>query len=89
MKTANFPPFHYVLHWTTESILTSCLTVWYGNCTVLDRMALQQIMRTAKKMLRLSLPTIDNSYQKHCIHMANSIVDDHSLMDSSTLCYVA
>ncbi|KAI5609016.1 gastrula zinc finger protein XlCGF28.1-like [Silurus asotus] len=28
---------------TTESILSSCITAWFGNCTVLDRKTLQRI----------------------------------------------
>ena len=31
-----------------ESILTHCITVWYGNCSVVDRKALQQVVKTPK-----------------------------------------
>ncbi|KAK3543386.1 hypothetical protein QTP70_018405, partial [Hemibagrus guttatus] len=31
---------------TIESILSSCITAWFGNCTALDRKTLQRIVRT-------------------------------------------
>ena len=30
-----------------ESILTGCITAWYGNCSVFDRKALQRVVHTA------------------------------------------
>jgi hypothetical protein len=33
---------------TIESILTGCVTAWYGNCTVIDRKVLQMVVRTAQ-----------------------------------------
>ena len=30
-----------------ESILTGCITAWYGNCLDSDRKALQRVVRTA------------------------------------------
>ncbi|KAK3572559.1 hypothetical protein QTP86_000434 [Hemibagrus guttatus] len=54
---------------TIESILSSCITAWFGNCTVSDRKTLQRIVRTAKKIIRVSLPSITDIY-------TNSIVDD-------------
>jgi hypothetical protein len=32
---------------TIESILTGCITTWYGNCSASDRKALQRVVRTA------------------------------------------
>ena len=31
---------------TIESILTGCITAWYGSCTDLDRKALQRVVKT-------------------------------------------
>ncbi|KAK3514074.1 hypothetical protein QTP70_003224 [Hemibagrus guttatus] len=59
-----------------ESILSSCITAWFGNCTVSDRKTLQQILRTAEKIIGVSLPSITDIYSKRCIQKANSIVDD-------------
>ncbi|KAK3545968.1 hypothetical protein QTP70_017439 [Hemibagrus guttatus] len=61
---------------TMESILSSCITAWFGNCTALDNKTLQQIVRTAEKMNRDSVPSIMDIYTTCCIHKANSIMDN-------------
>ncbi|KAK3521081.1 hypothetical protein QTP86_022931, partial [Hemibagrus guttatus] len=61
---------------TIESILSSCITVWFGNCTVSDRKTLQRIVRTAEKIIGVSLPSITDIYTTRCIRKANNIVDD-------------
>jgi hypothetical protein len=33
---------------TIESVLTGCITAWYGNCSVHDRQALQRVVKTAQ-----------------------------------------
>ncbi|KAF7708064.1 gastrula zinc finger protein XlCGF28.1-like, partial [Silurus meridionalis] len=63
---------------TIESILSSCITAWFGNCTVADRKTLQRIVRTAEKIIGVSLPSIIDFYTTHCIRKAHSIVDDHT-----------
>ena len=32
---------------TIESILSGCITAWYGNCTALNRKALQRVVWSA------------------------------------------
>ncbi|KAK3542861.1 hypothetical protein QTP70_006129 [Hemibagrus guttatus] len=61
---------------TIESVLSSCNTAWFGNCTVSDRKTLQRIVRTAEKIIGVSLPSITDMYTTRCIRKANSIVDD-------------
>ncbi|KAK3545731.1 hypothetical protein QTP70_011343 [Hemibagrus guttatus] len=61
---------------TIESVLSSCITAWFGNCTVSDRKTLQRIVRTAEKIIGVSLPSIMNMYTTCCIRKANSIVDN-------------
>ncbi|KAK3545109.1 hypothetical protein QTP70_000788 [Hemibagrus guttatus] len=61
---------------TIESILSSCITAWFGNCTVSDRKTLLRIVRTAEKIIGVSLPSIMDIYSTRCIHKASSIVDD-------------
>ncbi|KAK3538208.1 hypothetical protein QTP70_033103 [Hemibagrus guttatus] len=61
---------------TIESVLSSCITVWFGNCTVSDRKTLQQIVKTAEKIIEVSLPSITDMYTTRCIRKANSIVDN-------------
>ncbi|KAI5628316.1 gastrula zinc finger protein XlCGF28.1-like [Silurus asotus] len=61
---------------TIESILSSCITARFGNCSVSDRKTLQRIVRTAEKIICVSLPSITDIYTTRCIHKVNSIVDD-------------
>ncbi|KAI5619000.1 gastrula zinc finger protein XlCGF28.1-like [Silurus asotus] len=63
---------------TIESILSSCITAWFGNCTISDRKSLQRLVRTAEKIIRISLPSIMDIYITRCIRKAHSIVDDHT-----------
>ncbi|KAI5606429.1 gastrula zinc finger protein XlCGF28.1-like [Silurus asotus] len=63
---------------TNESILSSCITAWFGNCTVSDRKSLQRIVRTAEKIIGISRPSIMDIYTTRCIRKAHSIVDDHT-----------
>ncbi|KAI5102638.1 gastrula zinc finger protein XlCGF28.1-like, partial [Silurus meridionalis] len=78
LRKANLPPLILIMFYrgTIESILSSCITAWFGNCTVLDRKTLQRIVRTAEKIIGVSLPSIMDIYTTHCIHKANSIVVD-------------
>ncbi len=36
---------------TIESVLTSCITVWYGNCSAIDCKTLQRTVNTAAKFI--------------------------------------
>ncbi|KAK3564751.1 hypothetical protein QTP86_024966, partial [Hemibagrus guttatus] len=59
-----------------QSILSSSITAWFGNCTISDRKTLKQIVRTAEKIIGVFLPSITDIYTTRCIHKANSIVDN-------------
>ncbi|KAK3545278.1 hypothetical protein QTP70_002963 [Hemibagrus guttatus] len=74
LRTAHLPPLILTTFYrgTIESILSSCITAWFGNCTVLDRKTLQWIVRTAVKVIGVSLPSIMNIYSTRCIHKANT-----------------
>ncbi|KAK1788502.1 hypothetical protein P4O66_016924 [Electrophorus voltai] len=61
---------------TVESILSSCIITWFGNCTVFDHKTLQRIVRTAEKIIGVSLPSITNIYITRCIRKATNIVKD-------------
>jgi len=56
---------------TIEIILSGCITAWFRSCTSLDRKALQRIVRTAEKIIWVSL-----IYIECCICKVTSIVDD-------------
>ncbi|XP_031159417.2 uncharacterized protein LOC116052744 [Sander lucioperca] len=63
---------------TIESILTNCVTVWYGNCSALDRKALQRVVKTAQRINGSSLPSIETIQGKRCLCKARSIIKDCS-----------
>jgi hypothetical protein len=47
---------------TIESILSGCVTAWYGNCTFLNRKALQRFVRSAQRNTRGKLPALQDTY---------------------------
>jgi hypothetical protein len=51
---------------TIESILTSCITAWYGNCLASDRKAQQRVVSTAQCITRSKLPAIQDLYTRRC-----------------------
>jgi hypothetical protein len=51
---------------TIESILTGCITAWYGKCTTLDRKAQQTVVRTAQYITGVELPAIQDLYIRPC-----------------------
>ncbi|TWW76323.1 putative RNA-directed DNA polymerase from transposon BS [Takifugu flavidus] len=61
---------------TIESILTSCVTVWYGNCSASDRKALQKVVKTAQRIAGASLPAIEDIYRRRCHRRAKKVSKD-------------
>ena len=61
-----------------ESILTDCITAWYGNCSASDRKALQRVVRTAQYITGAKLPAIQDLYTRRCQRKALKIVKDSS-----------
>ncbi len=61
---------------TIESILTSCITVWYGACNVSCRKSLQRIVRAAEKIVGVSLPSLQDIYSTRLTRKALSIAGD-------------
>ncbi|XP_059829764.1 uncharacterized protein LOC132396201 [Hypanus sabinus] len=59
-----------------ESILSSCITTWFGNYTTSDCKTMQWIVKSAEKIIRVSLPAIIDIYITCCIRKANSIMKD-------------
>ncbi len=58
------------------SMLTSCITVWYGNCCAADRKTLQRTVNTAAKIIGAPLPSILDIFLTRCSSKAKSIVED-------------
>jgi hypothetical protein len=47
---------------TIDSILTGCISAWYGNCLASDRKALQRVVHTAQYITGAKLPAIQDLY---------------------------
>ncbi len=61
---------------TMESILTSCITVWYGTCNASCRKSLQRIVRAAEKIVGVSLPYLQDIYSTRLTRKALCIAGD-------------
>ena len=63
---------------TLESILTGCITAWYGNCLTSDRKELQRIVRMAQDITGAELHAILDLYTRRCQRKALKMVKDSS-----------
>ncbi|KAL0201056.1 hypothetical protein M9458_004243 [Cirrhinus mrigala] len=63
---------------TIESVLTSCITVRYGNCSAADCKTLQRTVNTAAKIIGAPLPSLLDIFLARCSGKATSIVKDPS-----------
>ena len=61
---------------TIESILTSCITVWYGACTASCRRTLQRTVRAAEKIVGASLPSLHECYTSRLTRRSLCIAGD-------------
>ena len=51
---------------TIESILTGCITAWYGTFSASDLKALQRVVRTGQDITGAKLPAIQELYTRWC-----------------------
>ncbi|KAI5087040.1 gastrula zinc finger protein XlCGF28.1-like, partial [Silurus meridionalis] len=58
--------------------LTSCVTVWYGSCSVAEHESLQRVVKTAQRITGISLPAMEDIQKKRCLRRARSILKDSS-----------
>ncbi len=68
---------------TVESILTGCITAWFGNSTAGNSKALQRVVRTARHIVGSEFPSLQDFYTKRCITKTRRIIKDsssHSLL---------
>ncbi len=61
---------------TIESVLTQCISVWYGNSSSQDCKALQKVVRLAERILGSSLPSLQDIYLKRYKSRAVKIIKD-------------
>ena len=66
----------YFYRCTIESILTGCITAWYGNSTTHNRRALQRVVQSAQRITRGKLPAIQDTYSTRCHQKAKKIIMD-------------
>ncbi len=78
LKRASLPPPILTTFYrgTIENVLTTCITVWYGNCSAADRKTLQRAVNTAAKIIGAPLPSILDIFLAWCSSKASSIVKD-------------
>uniref|UniRef100_A0A4W5R298 Reverse transcriptase domain-containing protein n=1 Tax=Hucho hucho TaxID=62062 RepID=A0A4W5R298_9TELE len=63
---------------TIESILSGCITAWYGNCSAHNRKALQRVVRTAQRITGGKLPALQDTYTTRCHRKAKKIIKDNN-----------
>eukprot|EP00061_Rhincodon_typus_P008597 g31341.t1 len=63
---------------TIESMLSGCITAWYGNCSAQDRKKLLKMACTAQSIMEANLPSTDSIYTSHCQGKAANIIRDPS-----------
>ncbi len=59
-----------------ESVLTQCISVWYGNCSNQDCKALQRVVRLAERISGSALPSLQDIYLKRWKNRAAKIIKD-------------
>ncbi len=61
---------------TIESVLTPCISVWYGNSSSQDCKALQRVVCLAERISGSVLPSLQDIYLKRCSSKAVKIIKD-------------
>jgi gmma-aminobutyric acid receptor subunit gamma len=63
---------------TIESILSGCITAWYGNCTTLNRKALQRVVQSSQCITGGKIPALQDTYSSRCHRKARKIINDNN-----------
>src|SRR4029434_266492 len=58
--------------------LTGGITTWFGNSTAQDRKTLQRVVKSAQRITRTALPSIQDLYSQRCRRKAKRIISDPS-----------
>ncbi len=61
---------------TIESVLSQCISVWYGNSSSQDCKALQRVVCLAERISGSALPSLQDIYLKRCRSRAVKIIKD-------------
>ena len=70
-----------------ESILTGCITAWYGNCLACDCKALQKVGRTTQYINGAELSAIQDLYTRRCQKGPNNCQTPATQVIDCSLCY--
>ena len=65
-----------IYHAIIESVLTFSITVWFGRASYEEKAQLETLVRSASKIIGLTLPTIESVYHTRCVHKSKKIVRD-------------
>ena len=58
---------------TMKSILINSISVWSGSCSKTDRKTVPRVVRTAEKIIGISLPFIKDIAGNRCLSGANNM----------------
>ncbi len=71
---------------TIESVLTQCISVWFGNSLNQDCKALQRLVRVAERISGSALPSLQDIYFKRCKSKAVKIIKDSNHPGNHLFC---
>ena len=63
---------------TVESILTGCITAWYGNCSASNLKSLDRVVSTAQYITGAELPVIQDLNTRRCQRKTIKMFKDSS-----------
>ena len=63
---------------TIESIVSGCITAWYGNCSAHSHKALQRVVRSAQCITGGKLPAFQDTHTTRCHRKAIKIIKDNT-----------
>ena len=63
---------------TIESILSGCITAWYGNYSSQNHKAYQRMVRSAQRITGGKLPAFQDTYTTRCHGKAIKIIKDNN-----------
>ncbi len=69
-----------------ESVLTQCISVWYGNSSNQDCKALQRIVCLAERISGSALPSLQDIYLKRCESKSAKILKDSTHPGNNHFC---
>jgi hypothetical protein len=63
---------------TIESILSGCITAWYGNRAARNQRAPQRVVWFAQSIIGGKLPALQDTYSTRCHRKAKKIIKDNN-----------